>query len=244
MKYSEIQQIVESAITLNSDILPYNAFDAAMQLHIRVKNSIECKKDFNGTSPLIDCNALYSLYNGEYIIYYDEHYPYYNFAIAHEIAHHLLKHTTDGINEHMDAQIAAAMIIAPIQLIKKHKIRSAEQLSLICKIPIDVADEYWHYITTYVYPHISIYTLIIFPIACVMVILSVIILIFINPDETTEAPVQTPIQTSTTKEIVYVTPNGKKYHKQNCYHIDSSNTIAMSIEDAVSLGYTPCKDCS
>lgn len=242
MDYSKIQSIIESTIKIQSDSLPVNTFDIAMQLHIRVKNSIECKKDFNGMNPLTDCNAVYSLYNGEYVIYYDEHYPYQNFAIAHELAHHILRHTSDGMNEHMDAQITAAMIVAPARLIKQHKIRSADQLSLTCKIPIDVAEEYWRYISITNHHHINLSTVIIFLMACVITILAVCIWNFTN-STTAQHPISEPLSSFTTEEIVYITPSGKKYHKHNCYHIKDNNAIAINIQEASSLGYAPCKDC-
>ena len=145
MNYEQLLDIVNKRITCTSDDLPQNAFDIALQLNIRIKNHIECKHDFPEEKyPLKNTDAILAIYNGEYTIYYDENYPYSNFAIAHEIAHYLLGHTKDGTEQHNDAQLMAAIIVAPAQLIYKNHIKSVAQLSEQCKIPIAVAEGYWN----------------------------------------------------------------------------------------------------
>ena len=47
---------------------------------------------------------------------------------------------------------------------------------------------------------------------------------------------------STVSDVVYITPKGNKYHKYDCYHIQNSNIIEISREDAVK-SYEPCKTC-
>ena len=42
---------------------------------------------------------------------------------------------------------------------------------------------------------------------------------------------------------VYVTKNGKKYHKQDCRLIKGKNAVKISKEEAIKKGYTPCKRC-
>jgi len=43
---------------------------------------------------------------------------------------------------------------------------------------------------------------------------------------------------------VYVTANGKKYHRATCHHVkDSKNRIAKDLEEAKREGYTACKVC-
>ena len=42
----------------------------------------------------------------------------------------------------------------------------------------------------------------------------------------------------------YVTTTGIRYHKDFCKHVKyKTNTTQMTIEDAISQGYTPCLDC-
>lgn len=43
-------------------------------------------------------------------------------------------------------------------------------------------------------------------------------------------------------QTVYVTNTGKKYHKSSCSYLSKSK-ISISLEDAKSSGYTPCKRC-
>ena len=144
MTLKELEKIANKYINSSQQSLPINALDVAFSLNIKVKNGVQAKIDFQGNSPLDTHNAIYTLYRGEYTIYYDEHYIYKNFAIAHEIAHHLLGHTSDGAAQHHDANLLAAVIIAPARLIYKHKIKSVHMLAEICKMPIDIAEVYWN----------------------------------------------------------------------------------------------------
>lgn len=143
MTYDDLLVIYEKRIQNQTNTFSINIFDLAVQFNIQIKNSLQAKSDWKGNSPLNQCNACLSIVDGEYTIYYDEKYPYKNFAVAHEIAHYLLGHTTDGVGYHHDANLLGAIIIAPPHLIKQSNIKSAENLSLQCKMPIEVAEEYW-----------------------------------------------------------------------------------------------------
>lgn len=149
MNYTELKAIVDKNITRTSDIVPQDTASIASHLSLHLKNSIECKEDCKGkTSPLEHCNSCYAIYRGEYTIYYNEKYAYQNFSIAHEIAYHLLGYTADGTAQHHDAQLMAAIIVAPEDLIHKYRIKSTVELAETCKIPVDVAEEYWSEIKT------------------------------------------------------------------------------------------------
>lgn len=41
---------------------------------------------------------------------------------------------------------------------------------------------------------------------------------------------------------VYVTPQGKKYHRANCAHL-GKNTQSLSLQEAKTRGFTPCSKC-
>lgn len=44
-------------------------------------------------------------------------------------------------------------------------------------------------------------------------------------------------------ESVFVTKNGTKYHKADCYHIKDSDVIELTVSEAEAAGYEACKDC-
>lgn len=48
----------------------------------------------------------------------------------------------------------------------------------------------------------------------------------------------------TSGEYVYVTPSGKKYHKQDCWTLSKSkNLTKLTVEEAESKRYEPCSVC-
>lgn len=49
-------------------------------------------------------------------------------------------------------------------------------------------------------------------------------------------------QSSLNDNLVYITPNGTKYHKKSCTYV-KNNSIAISINQAQSENYTPCSKC-
>jgi len=44
-------------------------------------------------------------------------------------------------------------------------------------------------------------------------------------------------------EKVYVTANGKKYHKADCRSIKNRDTMALEEKEAIAQGYEPCGRC-
>lgn len=49
--------------------------------------------------------------------------------------------------------------------------------------------------------------------------------------------------TAAQSESVFVTKNGTKYHKEDCYHIKDSDVIELTVSEAEAAGYEACKDC-
>ena len=43
--------------------------------------------------------------------------------------------------------------------------------------------------------------------------------------------------------VVYVTPNGKRYHKKDCSYLKSTVFI-MDVQDAIKAGYKACSRCN
>lgn len=66
-----------------------------------------------------------------------------------------------------------------------------------------------------------------------------------NTTTTTSKPNKQDTSTPTTssKEVVYVTKSGKKYHKDGCDSLSKSK-IEINKEDAEKKGYEPCKKCN
>ncbi|MDQ3802960.1 MAG: hypothetical protein M3416_03790 [Acidobacteriota bacterium] len=61
----------------------------------------------------------------------------------------------------------------------------------------------------------------------------------------TEAPPTTPAsepQRDPQAVTVYITRTGERYHRGSCRHLHSSK-IPVSLREAKSRGYTPCKVC-
>lgn len=44
-------------------------------------------------------------------------------------------------------------------------------------------------------------------------------------------------------ETVYATKNGKRYHQAECSLISKKSPVAVSMEEAVARGLTPCSKC-
>ena len=42
---------------------------------------------------------------------------------------------------------------------------------------------------------------------------------------------------------VYITFSGKKYHTASCEHTKDKRQLAITLEEAVFVGYSPCKTC-
>ena len=262
MNFQQLKKIAEKYITEESTEFPADAFKLAKQLNLSVKNSIECKQDFKDKYPLYNCNAAYTLVNGEYTIYHDEKYAYKNFSVAHEIAHHLLEHCSDGVREHHDANLLAAILLLSPENIVKNKIKSEVELSLKCLIPYNVACEYWTEINNIVKPsNISIIHKSVF-IAMLIIVLSTAIgfIGFLNKNNNTQNNVRNQenfISTPVTTEILestslssdsttstFVTVHGEKYHKSDCRYIENKdNLIELTVETAENAGYDPCKIC-
>ena len=251
MTCEELFYIAKDKITILSDTLPRNVFDIANNLNVKIKVSQEYINDGGKDLTIFNTNpAILTYTNNEYIIYYDENHPYFIFNISHELAHYVLEHRSDGASQHHDAQLLAAIIIAPIHLIKKYKIKSAIQLAETCKIPMNVASEYWDYIrkeTSITKQFKSISKLIITIVA--IIVISIPIINTLHSSATidniqaiiTSSPTLSP---APTEEKVYITKSGDKYHKRDCYYLkQSSSIIEVNLPDAKNQRYSPCKIC-
>ena len=248
MTYNELYKVAYKYIDNDSNFP--NAFVIAQKLNIRTKNSIEAKRDFkNVKNPLEDCNGCLSIVNGEYVIYYNEKSPYNNFVVAHEIAHYFLHHYSDGSDQHHDANILAAILIAPKKSVQNNKIKNEIELSEKYKIPIEVAQIYWEFLDLKLRKSFIKWCSI--AIAILLVTCSGILLYnkpYITNMNNSVIPTNTPTITtyikSSTHDPVFVTTSGDKYHKHNCYYIENKDNLTeLTVEQATKLGYKECKIC-
>lgn len=248
MTYDELYKIAYKYIDNNSNFS--NAFDIAQRLNIRIKNSIEAGRDFiNDKNPLEYCNGCLSMTNGEYTIYYNEKSSYCNFTVAHEIAHYLLHHYSDGSDQHHDANILAAILVAPKKSVIKNKIKNEIELSEKYKIPIEIAQIYWEFLD--LKSRKSFIKWCSIAIAILLVTCSGILLYnkpYITNINNSVIPTNTPTITtyikSSTHDPVFVTTSGDKYHKHNCYYIENKDNLTeLTVEQATKLGYEECKIC-
>lgn len=255
MNFKQLEEIAKKFIVINYNEFPANAFELARRLNLCVKNSIECKKDFKDKYPLYNCNAVYTLVNGEYTIYYDEKYVYKNFSVAHEIAHHLLEHCTDGAREHHDANLLAAILLLPPKNTIKSKIKNAIELSEKYLIPYNVACEYWAEIKNKIPQERKIIKHISFIICLIAItILSTSYIIKnderFKPSDTVSqllnniSPITNMDELTINQTQVTVTVSGKKYHLATCSYLKNKNNLSeLDINKAIEKGYEPCSRC-
>lgn len=65
-----------------------------------------------------------------------------------------------------------------------------------------------------------------------------------SPSVQTTAPESTPVPTPQQQTMsVYITRTGKKFHRQDCYHISGNPTFSIDINEAINTGYEACKTC-
>lgn len=141
---NEIAQVYNKQLTS----FPCNPFLLCTQLQISFKVKSQAVKDFDGTNPLISTPAiLYKKPNvvPSYIIYFDETSMYWRFYIFHEIAHYILGHTSDSLQEEQEANLMACLLIAPKNKLPTY-LKNAKDLSVFAEIPIAYAEEYWNYL--------------------------------------------------------------------------------------------------
>ena len=127
---------------------PCNPFLLCTQLQISFKVRSQAVEDFAGTNPLISTPAILYKESGKvpsYIIYFDETSMYWRFYIFHEIAHYVLGHTSDSLQEEQEANLMACLLIAPKNKLPTY-LKNAKDLSLFAEIPIAYAEEYWNYL--------------------------------------------------------------------------------------------------
>lgn len=252
MTYEELKKIAQPHIREN-DNLPSNSLLLLTQLHIPYKTEKQCREDFNGKyNPLDNCPAfLYIDEQKNKTMYFNTNTRYYNFYIFHEIAHYILGHEDNSPQNEMDANLLACILAAPIENFPTY-IKTAEDLSSLCQIPIDRAEEYWAEIKNLILkPKSSIVHKILIS-AIIIVITTCLIITGFSFTETSfktqhinnAIEVQKPDISTPEVQQVIVTSSGTRYHLPNCRYVKyKTNIIEKDINTAINAGYTPCKVC-
>ncbi len=255
MDYKELKEIAQPHIKTN-DNLPSNAFLLLTQLHIPFKGQKQCEVDFKGKmNPLYNTPAFLAIdSDGSKVVYFNSNTKYCNFYIFHEIAHFILGHENDCPQNEMDADLLACILAAPVENLPS-TIKSARDISTICQIPIDKAEMYWneifpirktHHLQAYIATAILSFIIIT---AGILAYSAAHNPAYSEPVAPTELSTQSEEATSPSEDLsvlepVFVTTNGSKYHKENCFHIKGhDNILEISLDDAINAGYEACKDC-
>ena len=64
------------------------------------------------------------------------------------------------------------------------------------------------------------------------------------PEITTFTQVETSAPQTQRENLVIIKKKKKKYHKPTCMYVkDKTNTVSLSIEEAINMGYDPCEVC-
>lgn len=254
MTYKELKKIGQAHIRKNEN-LPSNSFLLLAQLHIPFKTEKQCQEDYKSKmSPLYNTPAFLALdKTGEKIMYFNSQSTYWNFYIFHEISHYLLGHEDDCIQNEDDANMLACILAAPIENLPS-TLKSARDLSGLCKIPIDKAEVYWQEIKyellkqnkkKYIVGLTAIIAALLFTIIGINIYIQNN---SVNADNSTSNI--TPSYDNQNTQIIsdnslfYITPFGTHYHKQECQYIKSkTNVISVSAGETKQLNLEPCEKC-
>ena len=251
MTYDELREISKPHIREREN-LPSNSFLLLNQLHIPFKNERQSEQDFGDKINPLKSNPAYLSIdtNGNKTIYFNSNTPYWNFYIFHEIAHYILGHEQNHPQNEIDADMLACILAAPIENLPTY-LKTARDLSSLCKIPIDKAEMYWQEIK-YKFSKWYKKNWVIY---CILggIILSSTLLLCLNSFSTTPHIIEetntiiTPspnVNTYTQDTSFYITPSGTHYHLKNCKHIKyRNNAISISQEEVTKLNLDPCEDC-
>lgn len=245
MTYKELREIAKPHIRKGEN-LPSNSFLLLNQLHIPFKNERQCEQDFGDTiNPLKNNPAFLSIdTDGNKTIYFNSNTSYWNFYIFHEIAHYILGHEQNSPQNEIDANMLACILAAPIENLPTY-LKTARDLSSLCKIPIDKAEEYWQEIgINFSKPHKKLLiTGLILLVALITIFISAI---FNSPAIYNEDnfDYSQQITTSTDNTIYYKTSSGTHYHLKDCKHIKyKNNIIDISKDEIIKLNLEPCNEC-
>lgn len=159
--------------------------------------------------------------------------------IAHEIGHHICDTDREDI-----ADAFARGILAPMRVLQKYNLHSVHDVVRLTGLDQKNARIVYRQYREYV-EHVSarrrrILSTAIRGVICAGAFFTLgwcLNSALHGAEHASPVPVESPAA------IVYVTPSGKKFHRENCQYIKKSETVSMTIEEARAAGYDPCAVC-
>lgn len=255
MTYEELKKIAQPHIR-KTDNLPSNSLLLLTQLHLPYRTEKQCREDFKGKYNPLDIYPAFLYIDEEKnkTMYFNTATKYYNFYIFHEISHYLLGHEDASPQNELDADMLACILAAPVENLPTN-IKSARDISAICKIPIDKAEMYWSEIKK---EFSNTYKKIIIA-SCILLTFIILMFTISSFNKNSEIPVsnnESAINSLGTGEVVqtqeseenenlfYFSSAGTHYHKKDCQYVKyKTNIISISQEDANTLNLIPCEEC-
>ena len=95
-----------------------------------------------GDNYIFNARAALVAYIGRQAIVYNDQEDYVAYAIAHELAHYILKHTIDAEDDESNADLLAMLFLAPPELLIESHLYSPADISLKCNVENDAANRY------------------------------------------------------------------------------------------------------
>ena len=95
-----------------------------------------------GDNFIFNARAALVAYIGRQAIVYNDQEDYVAYAIAHELAHYILKHTIDAEDDESNADLLAMLFLAPPDLLIESHLYSPADISLKCNVENDAANRY------------------------------------------------------------------------------------------------------
>lgn len=222
-----------------------------------------------GLERYLHLNAFTFHYEDVKLIFYNPAVSYSQrlFALAHELGHIYLQHSYCDIlgasadpartaAQEQEANCFALYLLAPICVLKQCRVTGQKELSSLtlleephltqvsarlfhykpCPEDQPVVNQYLKLIHSYRRRKHRLLRLSLFlflGLSGVLLIFGLAVLPVLRSSANSVSPTA----------VVYVTPEGERYHLSSCYHLTGRSVSALSLSDAKAAGYTPCHSC-
>ena len=246
--------------------------DTANMCNYKVSTFVQGERDLLalGLSDLLrHCDALTVFDDRGYKLYIKDELSDWErrFALAHEIGHIVMKHTFAGAiakSKTVDKQEKEAddfaLYLLGVPCVVRRNHLSIGQISKLISAPKDYAERIavlasdiddmdslqrrmclFCRASTHKTGHVVYAVMLILLIICVITI-GVMALKLTNTPTADLAARETAVFQGVDNPV-YITASGESYHRDGCAHIKDRSAIAVTREEAESLGKEPCADC-